>query len=271
MGLYRLRRACTAPVRWHRRRQAVDEPPAARAFLELNGYSKAAALLMATKSIDPDVVHQADLREGDLVWDVGASAGRGAGEIRRLHGTVVHAFEPHPGAYADLERAAAADDGIVAHRVALGREDGTATLSLDGPGSTMFGTGGDVCEIEVRDVAAVFDELVDDRLAYLKVNIEGAEYDLLERMVESGTLARTRYLLVQFHEWYPRAHLRRWRLRRALRRTHDQVWSYPWIWELWCARDDPHPPAMPVTEELRQAVVEQVRARQAAAAGDQSP
>ena len=40
-----------------------------------------------------------------------------------------------------------------------------------------------------------------------------------ERMVESGLVERTRYLVIQFHEWYPRAHLRRWRLRRALRRT----------------------------------------------------
>jgi FkbM family methyltransferase len=224
---------------------------------------------MALTSIDPDLVHRADLRPGDEVWDVGASAGRGAGEIRRLHGVVVHAFEPHPGAFARLEEATRDDPGIVPHRYALGRRDGTASLSLEGPGSSLFGSGEDACEIEVRDVVGVFDELVEDRLAYVKINIEGGEYDLLERMVETGLVERTRYLLIQFHEWYPRAHLRRWRLRRALRRTHDQVWSYPWIWELWCLRSDPPPPPMEVTDELRRAVVAEMEARRAAAGGAQ--
>ena len=73
-------------------------------------------------------------------------------------------------------------------------------------------------EVQIRDVAAVLDELGHTRIDYMKINIEGAEYDLLERMFETGWAHRVRYFLIQFHEWYGNAaHLRRWRIQRRLR------------------------------------------------------
>jgi len=40
-------------------------------------------------------------------------------------------------------------------------------------------------------------------------------------------------VMVQFHEWHPKAYRRRWAIRKVLRRSHREVWCYPWIWELW--------------------------------------
>jgi hypothetical protein len=70
----------------------------------------------------------------------------------------------------------------------------------------------------------------------MKINIEGAEYDLLERLDAASWLHRIGALSIQFHEWHPQAHRRRRRIRQMLRRTHDQVWCYGWVWELWAMR-----------------------------------
>ena len=117
----------------------------------------------------------------------------------------------------------------------LGRSTGTAQLALDGPGASTFtreSPFGSV-PVEIRDVAAVFDELELDHIDLLKVNIEGGEYDLFDRLDECGWLPRVDLVSVQFHEWHPHAYRRRRSVRRALRRDHEQVWSYPWVWELW--------------------------------------
>jgi hypothetical protein len=70
----------------------------------------------------------------------------------------------------------------------------------------------------------------------MKVNIEGGEYDLFDRLVETDRLPRVQLVSVQFHEWHPHAHRRRRAIRRALRRSHQEVWCYPWVWELWQRR-----------------------------------
>jgi hypothetical protein len=117
-------------------------------------------------------------------------------------------------------------------------------MQLIGLGSTIYGEAdpdAPTADVTLRDVAVVLDELDIDYVDFMKINIEGAEFELIPRLIDTGWTTRTRYLLIQFHEWLPRAHWRRWRIRRRLRKTHEQIWNYPWIYELWCARDKPHP------------------------------
>ena len=91
----------------------------------------------------------------------------------------------------------------------------------------------------MRDIPRVLDELGLDRIDLMKINIEGGEYDLLERMAEADLIRRVRYFLIQFHEWYGNANVRRWRIRRQLRASHTEVWNYPWMFELGARRTSP--------------------------------
>jgi Methyltransferase FkbM domain len=91
-------------------------------------------------------------------------------------------------------------------------------------------------DVEIRDVAPVFAELDAERIDLLKMNIEGAEFDVLERLAETGWIDRIDELLIQFHDWAPAAPRRRRMIRRVLARTHTEVWNYPWVWERWVRR-----------------------------------
>ena len=132
---------------------------------------------------------------------------------------------------------------MTAHEVvilpfALGAADGTASLALDAQASSLrkepgqFGT----TEVIVRDVARMFDELALERIDLLKLNIEGGEFDVLDRLFETGWLDRIAQVSVQFHEWHPDAYRRRRRSRAQLRGTHEELWCYPWVWEFWTRR-----------------------------------
>jgi FkbM family methyltransferase len=129
----------------------------------------------------------------DCVIDVGAHEGEYAQRLRSggFSGEIV-SFEPVPRAFAELERNAAGDDAWTAHRVALGREDGTTTMHVV-PGTlssilpaTKFGAGRyprlrepDEIEVEVRRLDHVLEETVgglEGRRPFLKLDTQG--YDL---------------------------------------------------------------------------------------------
>ncbi|MBX3314252.1 MAG: FkbM family methyltransferase [Actinobacteria bacterium] len=267
--IYDLKLAAGAPVAALRRRRDDHAPDTAQGMLELRGHSKAARELMAMKAIDPAFLHRADLDGDSVVVDVGAYRGDGAAQIHDLYGCRVYAFEPNPAAFAAMEERFADVAEVVPVPYGLGGADATLSLELAGPGSSLHGLVDDdrsasAVEVRVRDVTAALDELGLDRIDFLKVNIEGAEFDLFDRIIGAGLLPDVRYVLIQFHEWHPRAHRRRWRIRRELKRTHDLVWDYPWIFELWCARSQPHPPPLELTPELQAAVIAKLMARREA-------
>ena len=83
----------------------------------------------------------------------------------------------------------------------------------------------------------VLDSCGIERVDLCKVNIEGGEYDLFDRLIECDWTSRITNLSIQFHEWHPNAYRRRRAIRRALQRTHTEVWNYPFVWELWQARN----------------------------------
>jgi FkbM family methyltransferase len=210
-------------------------------------YSRAIfAFARATKA-NPDILTDADLGADSVVIDAGAYLGEWSERIIERYDPVVHAFEPSHRSVEHLETTFAGRSRVHVHELALGGHDGVGELEDAGPGSTITSDGGSAhaalgdaaaprSSVAVRDVAAVFDELGLDHVDLVKLNIEGGEYDVLDRLAETGWLDRIDLVSVQFHEWLPNAHRRRRRNRRALARTHDEVWCYPWVWELWRRR-----------------------------------
>lgn len=269
-GIYQAKRLARTPLVWIGRRRHADVAPDVRERLEHNSYRRASIQAMATLAADPHHYHRGDLDASATVLDVGAFRGAGAAQIAELYGCRVLAFEPNPDYFAALDERFAADPRVEALPYGLGHEDAVLPMQKLGPGSTVYGdpaADAETVDVRIRDVVAVFEELGLDRVDLMKINIEGAEYDLLERMVAVGLHERVRYLLIQFHEWYPRAHVRRWALRRRLRRTHEQVWCFPWIFELWCARAEPHPPPPTYTPEEMAEIVAALRSQVEGAGG----
>jgi FkbM family methyltransferase len=155
----------------------------------------------------------------------------------------VYAFEPDPTAFPRLCNQLARHPKATPLSYGLGAGDATRELALAGPGSSLYEVAGafGTRSVEIRDVTAVVDTLAPTGVGVMKLNVEGAEYEVLERLIASGRLPRVRQLLVQFHEWHPKAYRRRRAIRRVLAQTHDEVWSYPWLWELWRLRPDGTP------------------------------
>ena len=118
----------------------------------------------------------------------------------------------------------------------------SARFSVDRLASSEFGVAGaDAVDANVLDAH----ELVVRRsarfgeVACLKLNREGGGYEVLERLVDGGSIARCRSLSVQ---WPPQPAGwadRRDRMAMKLRGTHRPAWQFPMFWEKWIRSETP--------------------------------
>ena len=146
------------------------------------------------------------LADPPTVVDVGGHCGAFAAYARLAWHprAVVHSFEPYPPHVELLRRNTAAFPGVIVYPFGLAAADGAAELFLD-PGSgagnsTVSGLvaapAGSV-PVPMRDAAAVWDGLGLGEVDVLKIDAEGAEAAILERL--GPRLARVRVVLVEYH------------------------------------------------------------------------
>jgi FkbM family methyltransferase len=237
---YRIKRTVLQPYIRYKRYRERHQTGFIKFALERHYYSPSFYRFIGAYIMDPDILRNAPIHEGGIVVDAGGHDGEWS---ERLHGKYrprILLFEPDPASLARSEERFADNPDVRCFGFGLADRDAELTLIQKGLGSTFhrgIGGTGSPMPARVRDVAAVLDELGLERIDLMKVNIEGGEFDLLDRLIEVGRLPGIGCLLIQFHEWIDGAHGRRRRIRKALRRTHSLEWDYPWVWEKWISRD----------------------------------
>lgn len=171
--------------------------------------------------------------EDDTVFDVGGYEGDWAHEIAKRYDPYIHVFEPVP-EHAEACRQRFADNPkIRVHEVGLADVDGEARISVLGNESTLFRSGGQTVGVTLVDIVRFLEENGIERIAVVKINVEGGEYALLPRMVSSGLARRCENIQVQFHNFASECAERRRLIRESLGQTHRLTYDYPFVWENW--------------------------------------
>lgn len=246
MSWYKLKKTLLLPYIWYRRRLERNQVGFMRAALELHYYRPTFYRFIAASMENPDIMYEAPLGPGGIALDVGAFHGDWAARVHEKYQARIYAFELDPPSVEFLRRRFADTPDIRCLPYGLAGADARLALIQRGMGSTLYQSGeasgtteagsSDTVAVDVRDIVAVLDELGHAQIDIIKLNIEGAEYEVLERLVTAGRLDQIRVYTIQFHEWHPGAHRRRRRIQRALARTHVKVWDYPFVWEQWVRR-----------------------------------
>lgn len=145
--------------------------------------------------------------EVKTVLDIGANVGATALYFARLYPNAqVYAFEPAPDNFAVLERNIANSQRIRGFNFGLGAADATLELyHSDNPvnfgGYSLHPAGSDTSKtvrIQVRNVATVLGELALEKIEVIKVDTEGAEWDILTAFPES-VLRSAQYVTGELH------------------------------------------------------------------------
>lgn len=154
--------------------------------------------------------YEYDLKSSDYCIDIGSYKMEWATEILKRYGCRVECFE------ALDDRAAWINDGFLLMGGAY-----YYTSLYDETG---------VREVKCVDIAPYLDK----EIAVLKINIEGAEYELLNYIISKGLHKNIKNIQVQFHliDGIDYEFLYN-QIRDNLSLTHEMTYCYPYVWENW--------------------------------------
>ncbi len=152
------------------------------------------------------------LGPGDVAIDCGANVGL-VTEVLANRGAEVHAFEPNPDAFELLRERCGKLSRVHLYPQAVLDAPGTLKLHLHlnydcnrerfSKGSSLIAEKGNVSEtraveVEVIDLADFIARL-GKPIKILKMDIEGAEYKVLHRLIESGVIDSIEQVFVETH------------------------------------------------------------------------
>ena len=151
-------------------------------------------------------------------------------------GCTVHGFDPTPKSLGWVE-SNVREDRFVMHPWALGTEDGKLTLWMpDNPDHvsaslvSASGRSKGSFDAECKSLESVMKELGHESVDVLKMDIEGAEYGVIEELCARGTISKIGQLLVEFHhrmEGFTKA-----RTLAAIQRLRNEGFRIAWVSEV---------------------------------------
>jgi FkbM family methyltransferase len=176
-----------------------------------------------------------DLGARSVVLDVGGYEGQWASDIYAAYRCRIHVLEPIEIQAAHIGRRFARNPDIQVHAVGMAGTTRTAAMAVLHSASSTFKTsaGRDVERVTLVDAAEFFAKHDLELVHLMKINIEGGEYELLERLIETGLVDRLRDIQIQFHDFVPNAEARCAAIQTALSATHEPTYQYPFVWENW--------------------------------------
>ncbi|MFT4519396.1 MAG: FkbM family methyltransferase [Halioglobus sp.] len=235
---YEIKKALMYPRKIYMRHKEKFEPGFMLSAMELHYYRPAFYKWLRAVSENADLLHEADIDANSLVLDVGAYTGEWAQEIIGRYNPRIIAFEPDPKNYKQLAKKSQNNPHLSAYSYGLGDKTEDVRITLEFLGSSIFSgsiekEGVKWADTKIKDIVETWSELELDRVDLMKINIEGGEYPLFERMIETDMIDKVDCYFIQFHEWLPGAYHRRRKIRKALRKTHKLTWDYHFVWERW--------------------------------------
>ena len=174
-----------------------------------------------------------DLNENSVVLDLGGYEGQWASDIFSMYCCRVVVFEPVKEFAEAIQKRFARNPRIQVFPVGLAGRTRKERISLCKDGSSIFKASHRSQEIELLDVVEWLHDQDITAVDLMKVNIEGGEYELLDRLSETGMIRMIRNVQVQFHPIAQDSADRMAQIQQRLKETHEPTYQYLFVWENW--------------------------------------
>ena len=188
--------------------------------------------------VEYELRYNYDLNENSVVIDVGGYKGEFASYLFARYQCKLFVFEPVKKYYTLLQNTFKNNQNIKIFPYGLGHKKEDIQITVMEEASSYNRTAskhktGDLEKIQIEDIKTFIQQHNISKIDLIKINIEGAEYDLLDRMIKLDILKNCKNLQIQFHDFYPDYEKRYAKITTELSRSHKLTYRYPFVWENW--------------------------------------
>jgi FkbM family methyltransferase len=173
-----------------------------------------------------------NISRNDIVIDCGAYHGAWSRRIYDHYHCKILAFEPIA-AYYEIAKQTLVGTSVHVYHAGIGPSNTSCSISVNGDASSIMIQSGYQESIKIMSIDDVIREHTLSRIRLMKINIEGAEYDLLDYLIDSAIVNRIEDIQVQFHQFVVNAAEKRNGIRARLQQTHRLTYDYDFVWENW--------------------------------------
>ena len=181
------------------------------------------------------LLYELPVTTGGLIIDAGGYQGEWSAGMVSRYGCKSLLFEPVPEFFNHCQNFFKNNALVQVRKAALGGSNRRTRFNLLDNGTSEYRGDGNAqyIDVEVFDVAQLFTELAGVRVECFKLNIEGGEYEVLERLIETNNIVQCDSFLIQFHRQPANYESRYKNIVNELQKTHTINWCYEMVWEKW--------------------------------------
>jgi FkbM family methyltransferase len=178
------------------------------------------------------------LNEASVVFEIGAYKGLWTSVMVERYNPYMYVFEPVKEFFLECSQKFAMNPKVLLLNIGLGAGTRLQEIWVNEDASGISCKEGKHTAITIVDIreyleSAKFPGHFPGVIDLAQINCEGAEYELLDNLLEYGLIRMFKNLQIQFH-WIDSDSQRKMEnIWERLSVTHDKVYSYPYIFDHW--------------------------------------
>ena len=175
-----------------------------------------------------------NLNENSVVFDIGGYKGEFAADIFCKYGCNIYIFEPIIEYYEEIKSKFRNNSKVRIFPFGLGMKNSSELISLDENNSSLFRFSEHQILIQIKSINEFIEEYKITNIDLMKINIEGAEYDLLDSLISVKNHLIIQNFQIQFHDFvFDSAKERMVKIQSDLVKSHSLTFQYEFVWENW--------------------------------------
>jgi FkbM family methyltransferase len=178
-----------------------------------------------------------DIKENDVIFEIGAFRGDDLKKFIDKFNCIVYAFEPSKHHYQNLLKIHNNNSKINIYNFGfydrntknylINNNDGSHITLKKPKNPTVYQ------EVELRKISEFIESSGIKKIKLMNMNIESSEYRVLKDLILSKEIDKVESLQVQFHRKTFMYFIKRYFIYRGLKKTHNLIWKYNYVWERW--------------------------------------
>lgn len=123
---------------------------------------------------------------------------------------------------------------IITENNGISVEEKEITLSVDGDATSAYLNSNHQQKVKCYPLEHFLNKNNIQKVDLMQVNVEGEEYPLMEKWIESGVLKNIHYIQVQYHRMGENYEMKHKKIQEGLKQIGFKLrWDYSFVWESW--------------------------------------